>query len=570
MQRIIDISVSAFLIVIALSFMTAEKIFVNETSSCFTLLFVGVAGICWLSLQFFRQDSVRKLSITAIDFVFFLFLLWVILNSFIVKKGSVDPYLWHKWGAVAGFYLAVRMIARKELLLYSLVLSGVIQTVIAIGQKRGLLFSHHTMFEVTGSFGNPGQLGGYLAVCTTVSLCLLMANFREKRIKTAVLLFAGSLLQGVGLYLSDSRAGWVGLFVGVGCGVFWLFPSIFKKHKILITTAAVLFFAVGIMFLYNYRPKSADARLLIWRVSCDMIMGRPLPGHGAGAFNEKYMLYQAAFFEKHPQSRFAIVADNAGYPFNELLNAMISFGIIGVVILLFLGWTVFRACASTVSAKIFQAGLAAWLAFAMFSYPSGVFPLLLLCVVCLGGIESEVKRPFRLPGWLCGIIILLLSVVLLQVWRHTAELKRLSGALTSLYKDTSPNMDEVENSYSRMKSNPTFNNYCMAWMANQPVERYTDRVKDVSPSCEGYYMIGNYYLKTGNTEQAEQAFHTASNMVPTRIRPKHALWKLYVEKGDTAAAKEMAQSILNSPLKIESVYTLRVKREMRMMLEAEQ
>ena len=110
----------------------------------------------------------------------------------------------------------------------------------------------------------------------------------------------------------------------------------------------------------------------------------------------------------------------------------------------------------------------------------------------------------------------------------------------------------------------------MAWMANQPVERYTDRVKDVSPSCEGYYMIGNYYLKTGNTEQAEQAFHTASNMVPTRIRPKHALWKLYVEKGDTAAAKEMAQSILNSPLKIESVYTLRVKREMRMMLEAEQ
>jgi O-antigen ligase len=569
MQKIIDIATGAFLIAIALSFMTVEKIFMNEAASCFTLLFAGVAGICWLSLQFFRKDSGRELSITAIDFAFFLFLLWVILNSFIVKKGSVDPYLWHKWGAVAGFYLVVRMIARKELLLYSLVLSGVIQTVIAIGQKRGLLFSNHTMFDVTGSFGNPGQLGGYLAVCMTVSLCLLMVNFREKRIKTTGLLFAGSVLQGLGLYLSDSRAGWVGLFVGLGCGMFLLFPSIFKKHKIVITTAAVLFFAVGIMFLYSYRPKSADARLLIWRVSCDMIMDRPLSGHGAGAFNEKYMLYQAAFFEKHPESRFAIVADNAGYPFNELLNAMICFGIIGVVILLFLGWTVFRAYASTVSAKIFQAGLAAWLAFAMFSYPAGVFPLLLLSVVFLGGIESEVKRSLGLPRWLYGIIILFLTVVLLQVWRHTAELKRLSGALISLYKNTSVDMDEIENSYSRMKSNPTFNSYYMAWMASRPVERYTDRVKDVSPSCEGYYMIGNYYLKTGDPEQAEQAFYTASNMVPTRIRPKYALWKLYVEKGDTAAAKEMAQSILNRPLKIESVYTLRVKKEVRTMLKAE-
>ena len=155
-----------------------------------------------------------------IDLAFALFILWIVVNSCLVKKGEVDPFLWHKWGAIAGFYLLVRLTTQKEILLYSLFLSGVIQTIIAIGQKQGLLSSRHIMFDVTGSLGNPGQLGGYLAVCMTVSLCLLVVNIREKRIKTSVLLFAGSLLQGLGLYLSDSRAGWVGLFIGSTVGMF--------------------------------------------------------------------------------------------------------------------------------------------------------------------------------------------------------------------------------------------------------------------------------------------------------------------------------------------------------------
>jgi uncharacterized membrane protein len=428
------------------------------------------------------------------------------------------------------------------------------------------------MFDVTGSFGNPGQLGGYLAVCLVITLSLFVVNFREKNKTLSILLLAGSLLQGVGLYLSDSRAGWVGLLVGV--------VVLFKHRdtetrrfffkKLCVSVSLCLITAVAIAFLYSYRPKSADARLLIWRVSCDMIAERPLLGHGAGAFYDKYMFYQAAFFEKHPESRFAIVADNAGNPFNELLNTVISFGVVGAVLLLFLLWTAFgvrgtRIFADNASA---QAGLAAWLAFSMFSYPAGVFPLLLLAITCLGGIESDVKWSFSISRWFYGTAILLITIVLFPVWQHTAKLKRLSAAFGSM--NLHEHIDEVENSYSRMKFNPTFNGYYMLWMERQPVEQYTDRVKEASPSCEGYYMMGNYYLKTGDTEQAERAFRTASNMVPTRIRPKYALWKLYVEKGDMAAARQMAQTILDNPLKIESVYTLRVKKEMRVMLEAEQ
>jgi uncharacterized protein HemY len=82
-------------------------------------------------------------------------------------------------------------------------------------------------------------------------------------------------------------------------------------------------------------------------------------------------------------------------------------------------------------------------------------------------------------------------------------------------------------------------------------------------SCEGYCTLGNYHKKNRHYKQAEDAFRVASNMIPIRIRPQFYLWELYVETGNRAAAVDMAQRILASPVKIESIYTLRVKRQMR-------
>ena len=39
--------------------------------------------------------------------------------------------------------------------------------------------------------------------------------------------------------------------------------------------------------IYYYKKDSADGRLLIWRVSIDMIADAPLVGHGIGTFENK-------------------------------------------------------------------------------------------------------------------------------------------------------------------------------------------------------------------------------------------------------------------------------------------
>ena len=75
-----------------------------------------------------------------------------------------------------------------------------------------------------------------------------------------------------------------------------------------------------IISIYYYKKDSADGRLLIWRVSIDMIADAPLVGHGIGTFENKYMYYQAQYFESHPYSKYEKFTDNIVYPYNEFLR----------------------------------------------------------------------------------------------------------------------------------------------------------------------------------------------------------------------------------------------------------
>jgi O-antigen ligase len=566
----ISVAAGLFLVALPLSYRSVESIFANEAASCATLLFTTVGVGLLLCRSLVRSSATPQCAhATAVDIAAGLFLLWGMVGI-CISSVKVDTFLWYKWGAVAACYLLVRIITHKRMLLYALFLSGVAQSFVAIGQRLGVISSNHTVFDVTASFGNPGQLGGYVAVCMVVGVGLLSSAIRREA-RFSVWLFAtGSAVQCYGLYLSDSRAGLVGAALGVAA----LFaPSIiafFKTHKLAFVAASTSLVAAVAMLLYSYRAASANARLLIWRVSADMVADKPLLGHSAGAFTQKYMLYQAAYFEKNPASPWALVADNTIYPFNELLNITIAQGVVGLLLFLLLLFVALASRPAGVTAKTFKAALVALVSFSMFSYPSDVFPLLLLYAVCLGAVDSKrATLRFKIPRWAFVAGILLLVVVAWQSVQAGKYLRRLSGNLSALHHNPADksSIDAVSRSYDKMKRNVTFNDCYMMWLNNRPdLLVHSDKIKDVQPSCEGYCLLGKYYSANNDSKHAEHAFLTASNMTPTRIRPKFYLWELYVIQGDTLAAVDIAQKILHSPVKAESLYTLRVKRQMQQFL----
>lgn len=52
-----------------------------------------------------------------------------------------------------------------------------------------------------------------------------------------------------------------------------------------------------------------------------MIKHEPFTGYGVGGFSAHYMDYQAQYFKEHPDSQFAILADNIKSP---LMNTFLS------------------------------------------------------------------------------------------------------------------------------------------------------------------------------------------------------------------------------------------------------
>lgn len=248
-------------------------------------------------------------------------------------------------------------------LLGIIALSGVGESVIAILQRFSILESNHSLFSVTGTFANPGSLGGFLAMCLIAGagLCINRNNVR------LIGLFA-CLIISVGLLLSDSRAGWLATIGGI---LFLLGSKVRLSWKSgSIITLILLFVCLA---LYFHKKASADGRLLIWHCTMDMIADKPLLGYGSNGWIANYMYYQARFLERNPDSDYAMVADNAAYPYNEFLWIWAEYGIIGLVSVLGLVYWGITYKSNNKYANTFKAILLCFVVFACFSYPLHLF-----------------------------------------------------------------------------------------------------------------------------------------------------------------------------------------------------
>jgi hypothetical protein len=66
-------------------------------------------------------------------------------------------------------------------------------------------------------------------------------------------------------------------------------------------------------------------------------------------------------------------------------------------------------------------------------------------------------------------------------------------------------------------------------------------------------------MKKGDYRQAEHVLRLASDMIPTRIRPKFYLWKLYGNMENAAAATAIAQDTFNACQNGKCLYNQRPK-----------
>lgn len=149
-----------------------------------------------------------------------------------------------------------------------------------------------------------------------------------------VILVRGMLIAGI--FLSFSRATWLGMAVAAGI---WVFRRLWEKSR-LITAFLAAFMVLSITLVIVFYPYPAPGKDVSSlerynRYSCAwrMFLDRPLSGFGAGTFPEEYLAYQ----RPEEMTRISVtraglhIPGRGGSTHSEYLQALAELGLVGVL-----------------------------------------------------------------------------------------------------------------------------------------------------------------------------------------------------------------------------------------------
>lgn len=156
--------------------------------------------------------------------------------------------------------------------------------------------------RVSGTFGNPDHLAGYMEIALPVLLGVLL--FHQMSAKRLLFVYIGFLLLAA-LLLSLSRGGWFGFLTGVlFMGVCLLFDRYFEQKRFVLAmmggTLALALIVLGstpaVQRVLTLTEKgmgpNLETRMVAWGGTIRMIAERPLVGSGIGTFAGMFTQYQ--------------------------------------------------------------------------------------------------------------------------------------------------------------------------------------------------------------------------------------------------------------------------------------
>ena len=454
---------------------------------------------------------------------------------------------------------------------------GVVLSIWGLGQYVGWISKRYSVFTMTGPFNNPAGISASLALLFPFSLyfCYTPKNEKIRRIN-----ILASLLMIVAIILSGSRAAILAMTVS---GTLFVI-HILKKDKRFKLSAPhyIMGILLGIFLslgMYFMKKDSADGRLLIWHCSGQLIKQAPLFGHGYNGFQARYMTEQANYFDRNPESKYAMLADNTSHPFNEYIKETAEYGIIGLALILMPIVILFyktRKKKSILKLFIAQLSVASIAICALFSYPLD-YPFIVTMGIALIAyilVNSNETDSIVFKSISTRILLLLSSITLTvaTAYRMNCEHKWKNVAHESLAGNTKkilPQYDQLLKNTYLGKNGLFLYNYSAEL---NHIGKY-EQSKAVLSLCSKYMndydmqmMLADNYQQLNCNEEAESHYYLAHKMIPSKFVPLYALVKLYERNGQNEKAKAMAEKIINKKVKITSLKIIQIKKEMRLGL----
>lgn len=432
-------------------------------------------------------------------------------------------------------------------------------------QLAGREASRHHLFDVTGTFFNPGPYAIFVAVVLAVSVAwwyrhgeAFAGRGRWSRAGAwsvaAVAVFCFPVLVA-----TWSRAAWVAVAVAAAC-LLW------KAHRRMVLWGMGVAVCAGVA-AYFLKQGSADGRLLMTMVAGRAWAGEWLCGHGLGGYAQAYGAAQEAFFAARPGSPLSVVAGSPEYAFNGVLGVGVEQGVLGAVPALVLGlWSLAVLCRR---GEVSAYGWLVLLVSSLFSYPFALWPFLSLAVawvalaVSLEAGTAEVRWWKRTAVWpvvaVGGWCVWNLSDDTARRVEAYEEFRRVCGIQDVAF------LEDYRKKYEDLKAYPDF--LFTFGTALREAGRYNESNamlrQGTRVSCDPvfYTLMGNNYRDLGAVAEAESAYRKAFGMLPGRMYPLYRLMKLYEAEGQMRKAEEMARQIIAFRPKVDSPAVREMKNE---------
>ncbi len=457
---------------------------------------------------------------------------------------------------------------------------GIDQSITVLRQVYGFEMSKNHNFLVSGDFFNPGPCGIFLAGILVLALTIVKRDGRGSReyiidYAQYYVAYATLILSFLAIVPTLSRAGWLGAVVGVVV----LYHKELQRHFFLlcrrytlnikiVAFAVISFCLLSCVGVYLLKKDSANGRVFMWQNTISAAMNVPLFGVGVGNFTQYYADAQAEYFE----DKNVLEGDNPNiwvvgvpaYPFNEILAILLSLGIIGLILALYILYQRIFKCKNNYGAIIITIFVAS-----LFSYTFYVPLIVILFIYVLAnGQENKGIERFN--------IVILVPLVLLFIsqknilkkinsekeWREISMFYNMkdyetvaedSGALLATLQNNSRFMFEYGHSLNKINSYEESNNILL-----QSAELSTDPMF--------WNVIGNNYLALGDYDKSIKAYLRAYYQCPNRLYPIFLLTKLYNIRRDNIMMEYYGNILINKDPKIPSVAVDDMKQEVQMLL----
>jgi O-antigen ligase len=537
-----------------------------------------IFGIVVLLLLIFAKNTTH-FSIAVFEIITLSFILYLLLKDTVLNNVDITVTCYLFFTVYLYFGLKTFLFGNLSSVESIIILATSLTLLIYIASVVHLFYYGET--ETNLFSRNKSIFSILLASQIAMLLPLCLHSRKNKRLPAFIywILFSIIALSVVLLSLTDGRSGWLGFSVAT---LYIIYQGLNNNRlKKVIVQVALPIVLVVLALLFLYKPSSSKGRLLIYKVSAEMLKDNWLMGIGNGQFKVKYNQYQAAYFATHNiDSKEALLADNTFYAFNDFYQIIIETGLPGMMCILAIIFFMMKQIKKSVLRKenrhLLVAAAASLICIAtgsLFSYPLQIFPICFQAVVCLAiisslssgrGQQTNFSKKFKTVFTTAFVMIgVFLSVFYFYQVRFSMkalnayELQRLS------FRHRAINEYKVLNDYAIKDGNVLYMYAQELYSSNK-----VSLAAQVLNNAKKYYCSNNVYKLSAQIEQelqhyarAEEDYKTAVYMVPNRMVSRYDLLNFYIEKKDTGNIIYWSNSITNMPVKIPSKITSGIKKK---------